>query len=249
MSRLSPFKDQGGVGQPPLAATSDSRLLDAAETLVTLQSVSARSGSRRSETASKSRAVYLTPHQQTGYKMSPQPPTSLVSSGGPSPTSMGPPPPPNSNVTFVLIDQIQSPPSPPTTLMRPPTELPPRRGRGRGRGRGSAVSEPRGGGGGGRGRGRGRGGSKSPVSSVQQSEVEIEADLNISQEDAEMNEAGEIKEAPKEDATFMVGNLELKESIFDNVLNKRKLELMMDPEVLAILSGQQKQLKSSKGTK
>ena len=85
------------AGQPPVASsTSDSRLLDAAETLVTLQSRGAGGSSEASQSKNTNfeskRAVYLP------YKMSPQPPTSSNAMGPP------PPPPPN-NVTFVLINQ------------------------------------------------------------------------------------------------------------------------------------------------
>ena len=100
----SDYSFASGGPQAPHSATSDSRLLDAAETLVTLQS---RGGSRgRSAEEAKSRSVYLTPQPQS-YKMPPQPPTS----SGTNPTSMGPPPPPppsSNNVTFVLIDQCPS---------------------------------------------------------------------------------------------------------------------------------------------
>ena len=231
MSGLSSEElDLTASSQQPLAATSDSRLLDAAETLVTLHSRGAGSRSRAAaQDSSKSKTVYLTQHQQP-YKMAPQPPTSV------SPSNMGPPPPPgpsSNNVTFLLINQNN-----PTNLMKPPMDPPPRRGRGRGRGRGSSVAS--GESGRGRGRGRGRGAHKPPPPPPVKWSEEMEA----SQDDVEMNEVGEVKEIVKEDTTFMVGNLELKDTIFDDILNKKKLELLMDPEIVSVLNRQQKTLRN-----
>ena len=45
------------------------------------------------------------------------------------------------------------------------------------------------------------------------------------------------------DSTFMVGNLKVKNSIFDDLLNERKLELFNDPEVMALLSSVMQQSK------
>jgi len=50
---------------------------------------------------------------------------------------------------------------------------------------------------------------------------------------------------PKEDTTFMVGQLELKDSIFDDLLNKKKLELLMDPEVMSIFANHQKMVRGN----
>ena len=47
----------------------------------------------------------------------------------------------------------------------------------------------------------------------------------------------------KADSTFMVGNLKVKNSIFDDLLNERKLELFNDPEVMALLSSVMQQSK------
>ena len=68
--------------------------------------------------------------------------------------------------------------------------------------------------------------------------------MEASQDDVEMNEVGEVKEIVKEDTTFMVGNLELKDTIFDDILNKKKLELLMDPEIVSVLNRQQKTLRN-----
>jgi len=237
MSGLSPSDfNYPSAGQQAIP-TSDSRLLDAAETLVTLQS---RGGGRgrhsaisEESTPGKSRSVYLTPHQQESYKMAPQPPTS---SGQ---TSMGPPPPPppqaaSNNVTFVLINQTPSQ----TNLMMPPVEPPPRRGRGRGRGRGGSTSPSESGRG--RGRGRGRGAARiqtPPMERIDQQDI----DMGPSQEDIDMIEPA--VEVPEE--TFMVGDMELKDSIFNDILNKKKLELMMDPEIIALFSKHQKSLQQN----
>ena len=226
--------DLTASGQQPLP-TSDSRLLDAAETLVTLHSRGAGSRSRvaAQESQSKAKTVYLAPHQQQkeAYKMAPQPPTSA--------NSMGPPPPPgpaSNNVTFLLINQNSTS----SNLMKPPMDPPPRRGRGRGRGRGSSVSS--GESSRGRGRGRGRGAHKPPPTPPPVNKWNEE--METSQEEAEMNDVGEMKDLPKEDTTFMVGNLELKDSIFDDILNKKKLELLMDPEIVSVLNRQQKSLRN-----
>lgn len=221
-------------------STSDSRLLDAAETLVTLQS---RGGSSASsgpgnEKSSSGRSIYLTPH--SGHKvMPPQPPTSSATSS----TVMGPPPvppPSQNNVTFVLINQSPSQ----QNLMRPPVDPPPRRGRGRGRGRGSSSSSNMESGntrGRGRGRGRGassRGGHHTPTIPAPVN-VEHEVDHGSS-DDIEMIDADMAltKEEVKEE-TFMVGDMELKDSIFDDILNKKKSELLMDPEILSIFAAKQ----------
>ena len=45
------------------------------------------------------------------------------------------------------------------------------------------------------------------------------------------------------DSTFMVGNLKVQNSIFDDLLNERKLELFNDPEVMALLSSVMQQSK------
>ena len=86
--------------------------------------------------------------------------------------------------------------------------------------------------------------------------------------DVEMTDAEML---PKEDTTFMVGqlgnkfsclftffsyllvlpifvyisNLELKDSIFDDLLNKKKLELLMDPEVMSIFANHQKMVRGN----
>ena len=233
MSGSSPEKlDLTASGQQPLP-TSDSRLLDAAETLVTLHSRGAGSRSRSvaAQESSKAKTVYLAPHQQEeAYKMAPQPPTSA--------NSMGPPPPPgpaSNNVTFLLINQNSTS----SNLMKPPMDPPPRRGRGRGRGRGSSVSS--GESSRGRGGGRGRGAHKPPPTPPP---VKWNEEMETSQDEADMNDVGEMKDVPKEDTTFMVGNLELKDSIFDDILNKKKLELLMDPEIVSVLNRQQKTLRN-----
>lgn len=120
--------------------------------------------------------------------------------------------------------------------MRPPVEPPPRRGRGRGRGRGGSEGR-------GRGRGRGRGARvQVPVA------IPEHTDLDSSQEDVEMldNNAEENREKVVKDETFMVGEHELKDSVFNDILNKKKLELMMDPEVVALFSKHQRSMKTKK---
>ena len=47
----------------------------------------------------------------------------------------------------------------------------------------------------------------------------------------------------KADSTFLVGNLQVKNSIFDDLLNERKLELFNDPEVMSLLSSVMQQSK------
>ena len=87
--------------------------------------------------------------------------------------------------------------------------------------------------------------------------------------DVEMTDTELGKEMlPKEDTTFMVGQLgntkseffsfllvlyfvyistylELKDSIFDDLLNKKKLELLMDPEVMSIFANHQKMVRGN----
>ena len=46
------------------------------------------------------------------------------------------------------------------------------------------------------------------------------------------------------ESTFMVGNLKVKNSIFDDLLNERKIELFNDPEVMALLSSVMQQSKN-----
>lgn len=236
---------QSGGSSPPTSA--DSRLLDAAETLVTLQSVSSRGqgirtrGGNSNQGIEKSRAVYLPPHSSSplprSSRMPPQPPISATAS------TMGPPPPPGppqSGVTYVVINQSTS------NLMKPPTDPPPKRGRGRGRGRGSSSSSESSRG---RGRGRGRGAASartaappaSPISINNDSIEETTQDGDIEMTDTEMGK----EMLPKEDTTFMVGQLELKDSIFDDLLNKKKLELLMDPEVMSIFANHQKMVRGN----
>merc|ERR1712241_1199365 len=108
-----------------------------------------------------------------------------------------------------------------SNLMKPPMDPPPSRGRGRGRGRGAHKPPP----------------TPPPVNKWNE-------EMETSQEEAEMNDVGEMKDPPIEDTTFMVGNLELKDSIFDDILNKKKLELLMDPEIVSVLNRQQKTLRN-----
>lgn len=247
MSGHSPseYKASTASNQQPasggLPTSADSRLLDAAETLVTLQSVSSRGqagvrtrgGNLNASGSEKSRAVYLTPHSPLSRpsRMAPQPPISATSSAMAPPTM-----PAQSGVTYVVINQGAS-----NNSMKPPTEPPPKRGRGRGRGRGSsACTESRG-----RGRGRGRGAAASRAAIPPPSPIINDA-LEAEQEDIEMMDSDMGKESlPKEDTTFMVGNLELKDSIFDDLLNRKKLELLMDPEVMSLFANHQKTLRSS----
>ena len=49
----------------------------------------------------------------------------------------------------------------------------------------------------------------------------------------------------KKRSTFQVGNMTLTNAIFDEVLNARKLELLMDPEVVQVLEAYQKTKKSA----
>ena len=46
------------------------------------------------------------------------------------------------------------------------------------------------------------------------------------------------------ESTFMVGGLMVKNSMFDDLLNERKLELFNDPEVMALLSSVMQQSKN-----
>jgi len=239
---------QSGGSSPPTSA--DSRLLDAAETLVTLQSVSSRGqgirtrgGNSNQGTSEKSRAVYLPPAHSSAAasplprssRMPPQPPISATAS------AMGPPPPPGppqSGVTYVVINQSTS------NLMKPPTDPPPKRGRGRGRGRGSSSSSESSRG---RGRGRGRGAVTSRTPPASPSVITTDTIEETTQDsDVEMTDTELGKEMlPKEDTTFMVGQLELKDSIFDDLLNKKKLELLMDPEVMSIFANHQKMVRGN----
>ena len=127
-------------------------------------------------------------------------------------------------------------------------------------GRGSsACTESRG-----RGRGRGRGAAASRAAipppspiindALEAEQVNIVCFLktiifmfkNCFQDDIEMMDSDMGKESlPKEDTTFMVGNLELKDSIFDDLLNRKKLELLMDPELMSLFANHQKTLRSS----
>ena len=45
------------------------------------------------------------------------------------------------------------------------------------------------------------------------------------------------------ESTFMVGNLKVKNSMFDDLLNERKIELFSDPEVMSLLSSVMQQSK------
>ncbi len=68
-------------------------------------------------------------------------------------------------------------------------------------------------------------------------------DLANAGEDSEMPAADEniSKEIPE--TTFQVGDMTVKDSIFDDILSKHKLELMTDPDVLALLASQQRRNK------
>ena len=46
------------------------------------------------------------------------------------------------------------------------------------------------------------------------------------------------------ESTFMVGNLKVKNSMFDDLLNERKMELFSDPEVMSLLSSVMQQSKN-----
>ena len=48
------------------------------------------------------------------------------------------------------------------------------------------------------------------------------------------------------EATFHIGNLKVKNSIFDDLLNERKIELLNDPEVMVLLSSVMQHSKSNK---
>ena len=47
-----------------------------------------------------------------------------------------------------------------------------------------------------------------------------------------------------DDSTFMVGNLKVKNSMLDDLLNERKMELFNDPEVMSLLSSVVQQSKN-----
>jgi len=70
-----------------------------------------------------------------------------------------------------------------------------------------------------------------------------EVDLGPSQDDVDMIEPD--VQVPVKEETFMVGDMELKDSIFNDILNKKKLELMMDPEIISMFSKHQKTLQNS----
>ena len=65
------------------------------------------------------------------------------------------------------------------------------------------------------------------------------------QDDVEMIEPISDVQVPVKEETFMVGDMELRDSIFNDILNKKKLELMMDPEIIALFSKHQKTLQNS----
>ena len=69
--------------------------------------------------------------------------------------------------------------------------------------------------------------------------------MGSSQDDVEMIEPTNDVQVPIKEETFMVGDMELKDSIFNDILNKKKLELMMDPEIIALFSKHQKTLQNS----
>ena len=48
------------------------------------------------------------------------------------------------------------------------------------------------------------------------------------------------------ESTFTIGSLKVKNSIFDDLLNERKVELLSDPEVMLLLSSVMQQSKNSK---
>jgi len=69
--------------------------------------------------------------------------------------------------------------------------------------------------------------------------------LSNHSDDVEMIEQISDVQVPVKEETFMVGDMELRDSIFNDVLNKKKLELMMDPEIIALFSKHQKTLQNS----
>lgn len=278
-----------GSSTEPTVTSADSRLLDAAQTLVTLQQTSGASSSGQQRRTSH-QLVHV--HKRGGdlYRDDLSGPVSLTVSGGhlrmppPAPPTggsvstiqpMGPPPPPSNVTTRYVVLQAANPnqTSRASVLpdnvqnqsrihqahsdqgaMKPPSQPPPSR-RGRGKRGGGAVPpmSPMSGtppspspSGRGRGRGRGRGskaggapsGHVAPASTVATSSLDCD-----DQDDAEMNDGEgltsqaeeEEKRRRKNGTTFQVGNLAVRNDIFDELLNERKLELLLDPEVMAIL--------------
>ena len=72
----------------------------------------------------------------------------------------------------------------------------------------------------------------------------LDMDCSMNSDDIDMSDASaDVKDVVLKEETFMVGDMELKDSIFDDVLNKKKMELMMDPEIIALFSKHQKSLK------
>lgn len=141
--------------------------------------------------------------------------------------------------------------------MQPPSQPPPSR-RGRGSKRGTVTSHsvstvvgppsapsPSGRG---RGRGRGRGSKSSAQTGAATVQSTVVNPMNMFEsddpEDAEMMEGGEgltsqaeeeEKRRRKNGTTFQVGSLAVRNDIFDELLNERKLELLLDPEIMAVL--------------
>lgn len=99
------------------------------------------------------------------------------------------------------------------------------RGRGRGRGRGTAT----------------RGACSNQLVSSSASQFQ---DQDLDPDDDPLGEIDANKEAiMKEDTTFMVGNhLELKDSIFDEILNRKKIELLTDPEIMNLFAKQHQKM-------
>lgn len=138
-----------------------------------------------------------------------------------SPRLMGPPPtPPRFEGT-----------SPSAEMMRPPPNPPPSR-RARGRGRGSSSAE-RGSGGRGRGRGRGRGAKVNNSTPPIVEMAEPTGENGDTSEGAYSLQASSV-EVPKDD-TFQVGDMTVKNSLLDELLNARKIELFHDPDIQALI--------------
>ena len=69
--------------------------------------------------------------------------------------------------------------------------------------------------------------------------------MGPSQDVVDMIETTNDIQVPVKEETFMVGDMELKDSIFNEILNKKKLELMTDPEIISLFSKHQKTLQQN----
>ena len=183
------------------------------------------------------------------------PSSSAVPGGAPFDLSLQSP---SSSASSSTAGMMKPPPPPPTTASK--------RGRGGGRGRGGTGG---GGGGGGRGRGRGRGRGSSTASgggaasasgnTVPKPGEHLATAVSpgpsnpAAADDSSEDGAGSVAAATpvSEDAakndTFAVGDLAVRNSLFDDLLNRRKLDLLGDPEIQALIRTGARTNQSGKG--